>query len=111
MPEEKVLKVLSRLFAFYGQKVSSDRTLLPEDPNIKGQNNGRQITAALVTGLVVGIGAALNHLQSHPELLRDALSPVVFAIVSAGIVSAVNWFRGRDVNEIVDSIIGEKDEE
>ena len=81
--------------------------------NLKGHNNGRQIVAALLTGLVVGLGATLQHLASHPELYKDSLSqisPVLLAVVSAGLVNLVNWYRGRDPKEIVDSILGNEDE-
>lgn len=79
--------------------------------NIKGQNSGKQVAAALLTGLVVGLAAAASHVQTHPEtigFLKDS-SPVLYAIVISGIVSLVNWYRGKSVDEIVDSIMGEDD--
>lgn len=103
---------LSRIASSYGEQVSTDRSLAPGGVNIKGHNNGRQILTAIATGLVVGVSTTLGIFASNPAMLTETL-PTIFATVgSMALVSAYNWVRGREIQDvardIVDKVLGEE---
>lgn len=80
--------------------------------NIKGQINGRQLAAAIATGLVAGVTTTLGIIASNPGMITDALPPVFAAVGAMGIVSAYNWFRGQPIEDvakdIVDRVLGKE---
>lgn len=79
--------------------------------DIRGFLNVRQIVYAIATGLVVGVGASIEHLSTHPELIKGAIGPMLGGLAMTAL--SATWFawRGRPVDEvakeITDKILGD----
>jgi hypothetical protein len=112
MKEDAQRPIMSQDVVDSGHNVSVNGYMKTGGMNIRGHINGRQFLTSLATGLVVGLGAALEHFVRHPELLRDAMSPVAAAMLTTCVMGAYNWYQGKTVEEIVEGIVGgEADED
>lgn len=108
-------KTMSRDFPFYGEQVSSNRTLVTGDANIKGQNNRRQIVFGLSMGLAGGLLTSLGFFAGNMHLFTESLPAVIGTVLTYGIVAIWNTYRGKPIEEIAqeitDRLMGEEKDE
>lgn len=81
-------------------------------PDIKGQNNRRQIAYGVSLGLAAGLVTSLGYFAGNMHLFTESLPGVISAALTYGAVALWNSFRGKPVEEIAkditDAILGEE---
>lgn len=96
---------LSRIAAYYGQRVSTNRQPLTGVPNIRGQINWWQLAVILTSATLTGLMAAGNHLAGMQGQLAESIGGVLAAALVAAITSGVALLSGKPVEEIAQDIV------
>lgn len=106
---------LSRVFASYGEQVSTDRSPATGAANIKGQNNRRQIVFGVSMGLAAGLLTSLGFFAGNMHLFTESLPGVLGTALTYGAVALWNSYRGKTIEElageITDRVVGDEDDE